>query len=95
MKRAAIPERESKALVDWSTRLFARFGMRDYARFDFRRAADGEIRMMEVNPNPAWAPDGKLAHMASFGGIAYPEMLKRFLEGAIRRVEREAKAAHA
>jgi len=47
--------------------------------------------MMEANPNPAWAPDGKLAHMASFGSVAYPEMLKRFLDGAIRRVEREAK----
>ena len=94
-KRASIPEREATALVDWSTHLFARFGMRDYARFDFRRAADGEIKMMEVNPNPAWAPDGKLAHMASFGGIRYAEMLKRFLDGAIRRVEREAKAVRA
>jgi D-alanine-D-alanine ligase len=90
-KRAAIPEAEAKAMVDRSVRLFRRFGMRDYARFDFRRGADGEIKMMEVNPNPAWAPDGKLAHMASFGGISYPEMLKRFLDGAIRRVEREAK----
>ena len=91
-KRASVSEAEAAALVDWSTRLFQRFGLRDYGRFDFRRGADGQIKMMEVNPNPAWAPDGKLAHMASFIGIPYREMLKRFLDGAIRRVEREAKA---
>ncbi len=91
-RRAALSDAEAAALADWSIRLFRRFGLRDYGRFDFRRAADGQIRMMEVNPNPAWAPDGKLAHMASFAGIDYRAMLERFLDGAIRRVEREAKA---
>lgn len=90
-KRADLPTAESAALVDHSKRLFRRLGLRDYGRFDYRRSADGAIRMMEVNPNPAWAPDGKLAHMASFEGIGYRDMLKLFLEGAIRRVEREAR----
>ena len=66
--------------------LFERLGCRDYARFDFRAAADGTPRLMEVNPNPAWAYDGKLALMAGFAGLAYGEMLRLILEAALRRV---------
>ena len=35
-------------------KLFTRLGCRDYARFDFRTGADGVIKLLEVNPNPAW-----------------------------------------
>ncbi len=85
-KRAQIaPEAEAR-MEDWAQRLFRRLGLRDYGRFDFRAAADGRLRLMEVNPNPAWANDGKLAFMASFAGIAYRDMLRLFLEGAVARV---------
>jgi D-alanine-D-alanine ligase len=75
-------------IVGHAKRLFARLGCRDYGRFDFRCAADGEPRLLEVNPNPAWANDGKLAFMAGFAGIAYPDMLKMILDAALRRVGR-------
>jgi D-alanine-D-alanine ligase len=71
-----------------ASRLFARLGCRDYARFDFRCAADGTPRLMEVNPNPAWANDGKLAFMAGFAGIAYPELLRMILDAALTRLDR-------
>jgi D-alanine-D-alanine ligase len=72
-------------IADHARLLFARLGCRDYARFDFRCAADGRPRLMEVNPNPAWAYDGKLAFMAGFAGIAYPAMLEMILDAALRR----------
>ncbi|MGH6917559.1 MAG: D-alanine--D-alanine ligase family protein [Geminicoccaceae bacterium] len=68
-------------------RLFARLGCRDYARFDFRVAADGEPKLMEVNPNPAWAYDGKLAFMAGFAGIDYAGMLAMIVDAALRRLD--------
>jgi D-alanine-D-alanine ligase len=73
------------AMAAHAKRLFARLGCRDYARFDFRVAADGEPKLMEVNPNPAWAYDGKLAFMAGFAGIDYPGMLERIVDAALRR----------
>jgi D-alanine-D-alanine ligase len=73
-------------MVGWSKLLFERLRCRDYARFDFRAAADGTPHLMEVNPNPAWASDGKLALMAGFAGIGYPEMLGMILDAARRRV---------
>ena len=85
-KRAEIDDARLARMVDHAKRLFARLGCRDYGRFDFRCAADGAPRLLEVNPNPAWANDGKLAFMAGFAGIAYPEMLKMILDAALRRV---------
>jgi D-alanine-D-alanine ligase len=85
-KRAEADPAMLARIVDHAERLFARFGCRDYGRFDFRCAADGTPRLLEVNPNPAWANDGKLAFMASFAGIAYPDMLRMILEAALRRV---------
>lgn len=66
--------------------LFERLQCRDYARFDFRTAADGRIKLLEVNPNPAWGSDGKLALMAGFDGIPYPELLQQILETARTRL---------
>ena len=88
-KPAALPAETEERLADWARRLFRRFSLRDYARFDFRVAADGRPRLMEVNPNPAWANDGKLAFMAGFAGLSYPDLLRSLLEPAIRRLESE------
>lgn len=79
------PDLELK-MQGWVRTLFKRFGLRDYARFDFRVAADGEPKLMEVNPNPAWANDGKLAFMAGFAGLEYRQMLELLLRGALTRL---------
>ena len=81
-KRAELPASLEAEMGRQAERLFARLGLRDYGRFDFRCAADGIPRLMEVNPNPAWANDGKLAFMAGFAGIDYPRMLEMIVEAA-------------
>jgi hypothetical protein len=35
-----------------------RLGSRDYARFDFRANSNGEIKLLEANPNLDWCWDG-------------------------------------
>jgi D-alanine-D-alanine ligase len=69
-----------------SRRLFARLGLRDYARMDFRTDAAGTVKLMEVNPNPAWAYDGKLALMAGVAGRSYAELLERLIRTALVRI---------
>jgi len=66
--------------------MFRRLGLRDYGRFDFRADAEGNVKFLECNPNPAWSSDGKLAYMAGFAGIAYADMLRMILEAAQVRV---------
>ena len=85
-RRAVADPVLEDAMADDCRRLFQRLGLRDYGRFDFRCAADGTPRLMEVNPNPAWGYDGKLALMAGFEGIAYGDMLRMIVDAAIARI---------
>jgi D-alanine-D-alanine ligase len=85
-KEAHLSEVLQQHLVEHSTRLFERLGCRDYARFDFRADAKGEIKLLEVNPNPGWCWDGKLNLMAGFQGTRYSEMLAQILAAAVERL---------
>ena len=85
-RRSELDPRELDRMVGWSKLLFERLGCRDYARFDFRSGADGQPRLLEVNPNPAWCWDGKMAFMVGFGGGAYPDLLRSILDAASRRL---------
>ena len=85
-KRAGISETVRRRLADHSRILFERLDCRDYARFDFRTDSSGEIKLLEVNPNPAWCWDGKLAMMAGFAGYGYADLLRMILEAAQARV---------
>lgn len=88
-RQADIDDASVELMEGWARALFARFGLQDYGRFDFRVAADGRPKLLEVNPNPAWANDGKLAFMASFAGVAYPQMLEMVVDAALLRLARE------
>ncbi|MGB0749566.1 MAG: methyltransferase domain-containing protein [Magnetospiraceae bacterium] len=85
-REAALDAETLSALVQRSEILFERLRCQDYARFDFRADASGEIKLLEVNPNPGWCWDGKLNLMAGFGGMAYPELLRAILDAAGERV---------
>lgn len=88
---ANLDEEDRRNLIHWSTLLFERLGCRDYARFDFRANARGEIKLLEANPNPGWCWDGKLNLMAGFAGHDYPDLLRMILEAAQRRTREIAK----
>ncbi len=84
-RQADLEETTRTRLVAWSELLFERLGCRDYARFDFRADAAGAIKLLEVNPNPAWCWDGKMCFMAGFAGHTYPDLLAMLLDAAQRR----------
>jgi D-alanine-D-alanine ligase len=85
-REASLSEIAQQQLVEHSTRLFERLGCRDYARFDFRADARGELKLLEVNPNPGWCWDGKLNLMAGFQGMRYSELLAQILQAAVERL---------
>lgn len=82
---ARIDPQLRSRLEGYAIRMFERLGCQDYARCDFRCAADGTVKLLEVNPNPAWGYDGKLALMSGFADMRYGEMLVRIIETARRR----------
>jgi D-alanine-D-alanine ligase len=82
---ARLDETTRARLADHSTRLYRRLGLRDYARIDFRTGADGLPRLLDVNPNPTWYADSRMAMMAQWSGYGYADMLRLILETAAAR----------
>ncbi len=86
---AALDDATFADLAADAERLFSRLQCRDYARFDFRADNNGVIKLMEVNPNPAWDCEAKLAVMAGFAGMSYSELLELLLKTALGRLGSE------
>lgn len=81
-KRAELDDETHARMVEYSTWLFERLGLRDYARIDFRAGADGVPRLLDANFNPTWNYDGKMAIMAGWAGYDYADLLGMILETA-------------
>ncbi|MCS3902473.1 D-alanine-D-alanine ligase [Methylohalomonas lacus] len=89
-----LPQDQQRLMIDYSSRLFERLGCRDYARFDFRADAAGNIKLLEVNPNPGWCWDGKQNLMAGYAGMRYADMLQAILDAAAERIRQAQRSEH-
>ena len=86
MKADDLDAGRQETLQRHCARLFARFGCRDYARFDWRADAQGNLKLLEVNPNPGWCFDGKFNLMAGMMGLSYPHFLALVIRAAEKRL---------
>ena len=94
-KKAQLSPLAESKLKQCCVSLWERFGCRDYARFDFRcdkgkgdgyDGLGGAIKLLEVNPNPGWCWDGKLAYMGKLEGIGYTQLIRMILAAAWDRL---------
>lgn len=76
-----------RRLADASRRVFRALKLRDYARLDFRMAADGRFYFIEANPNPDLDPHA-LNRNGCFAGVPYDRVLRTIVESARRRSKR-------
>ncbi|MFX1447505.1 MAG: methyltransferase domain-containing protein, partial [Promethearchaeota archaeon] len=81
-KLAVLPAETIQIIESSSLKLFERLECRDYVRFDWRLDAEGNPKLLEVNPNPGWCWDGHLAKMAKYAGIEYKDMIAEILKSA-------------
>jgi len=56
------------------------FGLRGYARVDFRVDKDGNIYVLEINANPCISPDSGFIAATMRNGISFGDVLKRIIE---------------
>lgn len=61
---------------------FALFGLRGWARVDFRVNAQGQPWILEVNANPCLSPDAGFAAALKRGGIPFEKAVARILRDA-------------
>jgi len=60
------------------------FGLRGYARVDYRVDATGQPWILEVNANPCLSPDGGFDAAAAQASISFDQTIARILEDALR-----------
>jgi len=58
------------------------FGLRGYARVDFRVDDAGRPWVLEINANPCLSPDAGFPEAAACGGLAFPQVIARLLADA-------------
>lgn len=63
-------------------RAWALFGLRGYARVDYRVDQDGIPWILELNFNPCLSPDAGFAAALAAAGIPFPAALERVLDAA-------------
>jgi D-alanine-D-alanine ligase len=56
------------------------FGLKGYARLDFRVDGSGKPWVLEVNANPCLSPEGGFSVASSLAGIEFPTIVKRIIE---------------
>ncbi len=81
--RDLLAELPRVALAAWNL-----FGLRGYARVDFRVDAKNNPYILEVNANPCISPDSGFIAAAQQGGLDYDAAIRTILDDALRRAGR-------
>lgn len=71
-------------LIDLAQRAIQLFGLRGYARVDFRVDEFGRATILELNPNPSLDPEAGFAAAAARAGLTYSDLIAHILEAANR-----------
>lgn len=72
-----------KTLRGISARCWDAFGLRGYARVDFRIDAAGRAWVLDVNANPCLSPDGGFAAALARAGISFADGIRRIVADAL------------
>ncbi len=75
----ALPAGSQKAIPNICKRIYRALGQTGYARMDLRLTEDGQVYLLESNPNPQLAYGEDFAESAHAAGITYEKLLQRIL----------------
>jgi D-alanine-D-alanine ligase len=75
----------ARAFAEHSAVAWRLFGLRGYARVDFRIDEQGAPMILEINPNPCLEPHAGFAAAAAEAGISYEELVEKILNAEIAR----------
>lgn len=69
-------------LAQLARQCWQRFGLRGYARVDFRVDDQGQPWILEINANPCLSPDAGYAAALARAGILFPDAIQRIVDQA-------------
>jgi D-alanine-D-alanine ligase len=83
-----LDEETTQKLSDTAVAAYRAVKLRDYGRIDMRLTADGEVYVIEANPNPWLSSKHEFAMAAKKSGRSYTELIKDIVELALERTRK-------
>lgn len=65
-------------------RVWNTFGLKGYARVDFRVSTDGNPYVIDINANPCISPDAGFVAASAQIGLKYPQIVEKIVEDSIK-----------
>ncbi|MFH1032822.1 MAG: ATP-grasp domain-containing protein [Chloroflexota bacterium] len=81
---AEIDDELKKRLAQTARTTFKTLGCQGYARVDMRLDGEGEVKVLEVNPNPDISPGTGAARQAKAAGMTYNEFIELIVSLALK-----------
>src|SRR5215211_1228246 len=75
-----LPEVAERALPKLCRRIYRILGLTGYARLDFRMTPNGELYLLEANPNPHIGKSEEFAESAEATGLRYEHLLQEIIK---------------
>jgi D-alanine-D-alanine ligase len=82
-----LDEETRKRLEDTALAAYRALKLRDYGRIDMRLAPNGDVYVIEANPNPWLASRQEFAMAAKASGLSYMEMIGAIVDLAMSRYQ--------
>lgn len=76
---ADLPEGMDRKIAHLCKRIYRALSLSGYARMDLRLTPDGEVYLLEANPNPELAYGEDYAESAEAAGIKYEQLIARIV----------------
>jgi len=72
-------------LKDVTDQCWKHFGLRGYARIDFRVDKNGTPWVMEINTNPCLSPDGGFAWSVEEAGLSFADAIAWIIDDSFKK----------
>jgi D-alanine-D-alanine ligase len=79
----ALPEGLEEDLTKLARKVYRLLKIRGFGRIDVRIGAQGEVYVLEANPNPSLAEDEDFAQAAAAAGTGYDALIQEILNAAL------------
>jgi D-alanine-D-alanine ligase len=80
---AEIEAEEQQHIAETITTVYRLLGCRGYARVDMRLDQEGQLNIIEVNPNPDISPGTGAARQAEAAGMTYTQFVEKIVQLAL------------